>query len=225
MACQLPFHHPWVQPAVVVLACPSLLRMRCVFFLVAAAACAFGQDPPMREGETVPQDFFQQKNGKHLTDEQRRDREKGLEQAARARRDKEHMDGTKERKAPIKIDAKERKPRPKPPVEGVMARLGVHACMHISEGKSCESFQPTGHMKDMVYDHASQFHEGDSAKANKAVCEQVARILGYADYPQKEDGEKGDKHCHKILDAKSGHNGKKTHHKFEHYMKHGKEEL
>ena len=114
-----------------------------------------------------------------------------------------------------------------------MFEVGVAACVHINEGKSCESFQPAEDAAFIIDPHATKFHDGDTAKAVVKVCEQIARTIGFADYPQKPEGVTAEAHCNAIIDGKAGeatrlHEGK---HRaswvqaMKHYMLSGKEEL
>ena len=89
-------------------------------------------------------------------------------------------------------------------VHAMMERLGIGACVHIYQGKSCESFEPVSDKeKGLVDRHATKFLDGDTAKATVEVCEQVARIVGYNNYPQPPEGVAAGAHCRRLLLGKS----------------------
>ena len=101
----------------------------------------------------------------------------------------------------------------------IMSELGISACVHISVGKSCETFQAGEKAVHMIDDHANKFKDGDKDKATLGICEQVARVIGY---PQKPEGVTGEAHCSKITDSKSQG---KAHQALKAYIILGKEEL
>ena len=114
-----------------------------VLLLVAAAACAFAAPDPIT--------------------------------GAKPKREPRKVDPAAARGGPRKIDLTDvPKPGARPdkfkgprPME-IMSELGISACVHISAGKSCETFQAGEKAAHMIDDHAKKLQAPGAGQGKEA---------------------------------------------------------